>query len=375
MDFPIYPTYEETYFLERLNRFVMLLRRKNGETIRAHVPNTGRMEEFCFEGRPFFVTPLHNRKYSYKVVATRYHEQFVFLDTLKTNELFAQLLLTNEIPQFQNVTDIRREVTFGDSRFDFTFSCAHEKIIAEIKSCTLCHSTLAMFPDAPTLRGQKHLNVLEHLSIKKYFTSYVIFLILNASAERFMPNFHTDFDYSRSFLAIKNVHLKAFTVNFIDPVTADLSSLQEVPIDLAATKKHCRNTGSYLLILENIEDRTVSVGKLGEIFFQKGWYVYAGSAMNALDARLKRHQRKRKKKRWHIDYIASTLMKVKKVYPIRKSERIESELARAIEKICDSSIQHFGSSDAREDSHLFYFTSAPWKNPAFIEEILTVRHI
>jgi DNA-binding sugar fermentation-stimulating protein len=76
----MYQNYEEAYFLERPNRFVMRLRRKDGSVIQTYVPNTGRMEEFCFEGQPFFVTPQHKTKYPYKVVATRYHGQPVFLD-------------------------------------------------------------------------------------------------------------------------------------------------------------------------------------------------------------------------------------------------------------------------------------------------------
>ena len=375
MNFPIYQTYEETYFLERLNRFVMRLQRKNGATILAHVPNTGRMEEFCFEGRPFFMTPLHNTKYTYKVVATHYQGQFVFLDTLKTNELFFRLLVRNSIPQFHDAATIRREVTFGDSRFDFTFTHKNKNIIAEIKACTLCHNSLAMFPDAPTLRGQKHLNRLERIGNEKHFTNYIIFLILNANAERFIPNFHTDFDYGTLFLAVKNVRFQAFKLKFVDPVTADLSSLQEVPIDFTTTQAHCHNKGSYLLILENVEDRTIAVGRLGDIFFPKGWYVYVGSAMNALDARVQRHQQKRKKTRWHIDYIAATVMTVKKVYPIRKIERIESELARAVGHISDGSIKGFGASDSQENSHLFYFNTVPWKNRAFIELILNARYV
>jgi len=373
-NFPVYQSCEETFFLERVNRFVMLLQRKNGEKFRAHIPNTGRMEEFCFEKQPFFVTPQRTAKYSYKVVATRYEGHLIFLDTLKANELFFQLLVRNRIPQFQAVTHIQREVTFGDSRFDFTFVHNRQQIIAEIKSCTLCHNSLAMFPDAPTLRGQKHLNRLEQLADGQQIVSYVIFLVLNSSAERFVPNFHTDFEYGKRFLAANNVQFRAYKLDFIDPVTVNLASLQTVPIDFAAVRTHCQNRGSYLLVLENPEDRVLSVGKLGEIFFQRGWYVYVGSAMQGLDSRLQRHQRKRKKQHWHIDYIASTMMKVKKVYPIRKIDRIESELARAVGNISGSRIKGFGASDVPEDSHLFYFHTTPLKSRAFIKEILNARH-
>jgi sugar fermentation stimulation protein A len=369
----LYNTFEEAYFLERLNRFVMVLQAKNGNTLHAYVPNTGRMEEFCFEHHPFFITPLKNSKFPYKVVATTYQNNFVFLDTLKVNNLFFQLLTNNLITRFHNATQIKREVTFGNSKFDFAFVHKHTNIIVEVKSCTLCHNRLAMFPDAPTLRGQKHLAALDRLAREQRFSTYIIFLILNASAERFMPNFHTDFDYGNLFFSAKNVNFNAFKLAFIDPVSIDLQSLQEVPIDFSTAKTHCNNKGSYLLLLENPEDRTLTVGKLGNIRFQKGWYVYVGSALHALDSRINRHQKKRKKIFWHIDYIASTVMNVKKVYPIRRAEKIESQLAHAIGEISDGSIKHFGTSDTHDSSHLLYFKTPPSRNRQFVEIILNDR--
>ncbi len=379
--FKLYETYEEAYFLERPNRFVMRLQTVNGKTILASVPNTGRMEEFCSERRPFFLTPMQATKYPYKVVATTYQNNFVFLDTIKVNALFLQLLKNNLIPQFQNALNIKREVTFGDSRFDFTFTngdvCGTStngdvcgtSVIVEVKSCTLCHNKLAMFPDAPSLRAQKHLVTLDRLADETDYTTYVIFLILNASAERFLPNFHTDFDYGKLFLSANAVKFNAFRLTFIDPVSADLESIRQIPIDFSTTNVHCNNKGSYLLVLENPENRTVTVGKLGDVHFKQGWYVYAGSAMQGLDARIKRHRKKSKKRFWHIDYIATTIMKIKKVYPIRSTEKIESQLAQSLVQISDGTIKGCGASDTRDGSHLFYFKTFPLRNEKFVNII------
>ena len=369
----LYDTYEKAYFLERPNRFVLVLHTRNGSTIQAYIPNTGRMEEFCVERHPFFITPLNNSRFSYKVIATTYQNNFVFLDTIKVNALFFQLLINNLIPQFHNATHIKREVTFGDSKFDFMFVHNDSNVIVEVKSCTLCHNRLAMFPDAPTLRGQKHLLVLDRLVSENRYNTYVVFLVLNASADRFMLNFHTDFEYGKLFLSTKSVNFKAFRLTFLDPVTIDLQSIREIPIDYATMNTHCYNKGSYLLVLENPTNITLTVGNLGDVFFQKGWYVYVGSALNGLDARLKRHQKKRKKRFWHIDYIASTVMKVKMIYPIRSIERIESHLAHALGNICDRAINSFGSSDSKDGSHLFYFQTSPVRNRKFVDTILDAR--
>jgi len=115
----LYPTYQEAAFLRRPNRFVMELQATTGEMIHAHIPNTGRMEEFCLTGQPFFIAPTSGT-YSHKVIATHYQGAYVFLDTIKVNDIFGALLTRNLIPTFRDAANIRREVTFGASKFDFT---------------------------------------------------------------------------------------------------------------------------------------------------------------------------------------------------------------------------------------------------------------
>jgi len=351
----------------------MLLQTRDGKTIRAHIPNTGRMEELCHQRHPFFITPLTHTKYPYKVVATEYQGNYVFLDTIKVNAIFEQLLTRNLIPQFQQPTQIKQEVTFGDSKFDFTFFHDGSQIGVEVKGCTVEIDNIALFPDAPTVRGQKHLTALGQLAKDSDYQTYVIFLILNASAKRFMPNFHTDFEYGTKFLAAEHVHFSPFRLHFTTPVSVDLQRIQEIPVDVATLQTHCRNKGSYLLVLENPAETTINIGRLGRITFQKGWYVYVGSALNSLDSRLKRHQRKRKKHFWHIDYIASTGMNIKQVYPIPRAAPIESQLAQAIGQLSDDAIKGFGTSDAPDGSHLFYFRSSPVNNADFITSIFDAR--
>ncbi|PID57418.1 DNA/RNA nuclease SfsA [candidate division KSB3 bacterium] len=369
----LYDAVEESCFLERLNRFVMRLRNAEGQEFQAHIPNPGRMEEFCFKNQPFYVTAAQNGKYPYKVIATRYQGSYVFLDTIKVNRVFEELLRRNQIPCFQNVKDIRREVRVADSKFDFSFKQAGRPIITEIKSCTLCHNGLAMFPDAPTLRGQRHMTSLERIAEKGDVAAHLVYLVLHAAARRFIPNVHTDFDYGKIFLNAQHVRSHAFRLEFSGPATAEPGSLQEIPIDFSALETHCRDKGSYLLLLENPKALTIKVGRLGVRHFESGWYVYVGSAMNGLNSRLRRHQRKRKTLHWHIDYIASTAMKITKIFPIRKAEKLESWLAGRLAEICDASVPQFGASDLPEDSHLFYFRETPMKNRCFVDIIFDSR--
>ncbi len=117
------------------------------------------------------------------------------------------------------------------------------------------------------------------------------------------------------------------------------------------------NKGCYLLIIQVKNDKSLKVGRLGEIKFPQGYYVYVGSAMNNLEKRVRRHLAKNKKIRWHIDYLTSR-EKVKEVILIYTLERVECDIARELEKHFKP-IPKFGCSDCSCLSHLFYSEKFP----------------
>jgi Uri superfamily endonuclease len=110
--------------------------------------------------------------------------------------------------------------------------------------------------------------------------------------------------------------------------------------------------GSYLLVMELQNDTSVIVGKLGPIHFQKGCYVYVGSALNGLEQRIQRHLRTQKKVHWHIDYLLP-FTEVVNVFYKESGRREECRIAQAFEKNL-SNITGFGCSDCSCKSHLFY---------------------
>ena len=344
-----------------------------GKEIRAYVPNTGRMEEFLYKGAKFYLAYHPSKKFDYKVVATRYQGHLVFLDTVKVNKVFYELLNAGKIPEFPSIKTIKREVPYKNSRIDFLLTFDDEsQAFVEVKSCTLIHNKVALFPDAPTERGKKHIDELnenEFPEIKKY----VYFLITNFGAEKFHPNYHVDFEYTRSFIAAENVQFCAGKVELSDPVSIDLDSFKSVSVDYQKTLQNTINKGAYLLLMENIIEQEIDVGKLGKINFQPGFYVYFGSGMANLEKRVKHHQLKKKPYHYHIDYITPDLMKIKKFFLIRSSEKMESKIAQSVEKVCDYYIKDFGCSDTKENSHLFYFKENPLRNKKFYSIILDFR--
>jgi len=117
------------------------------------------------------------------------------------------------------------------------------------------------------------------------------------------------------------------------------------------------NMATYCLIIKLKKDSVISVGKLGRLNFQRGYYVYVGSALNSIDARIKRHLKSEKKLFWHVDYLLNSLnTSVNEVIFEQSPDKWECTIADEISKKGIPPIK-FGCSDCKCDSHLFYFES------------------
>lgn len=364
--------WEEAVFHDRPNRFTLVLKSGN-RRIRAYLPNTGRLEEYLVEGSPFYIVPYVSEKFRYRAVSTFYQGNYVFLDTIQMNHLVGSLIGEGLLPWLKDCICLNQEKSMGSSRFDF---CVERRgsppLIIEVKTCTLVHNGLAMFPDAPTLRALSHLDHMSRLT-EEGFEAAMLFVIPNAGARRFMPNLHTDPDFSEKVFEERHVSFRAVTLKLTDPVTVDPGSLREIPIDLDYAGRNRADSGSYLLVLENSIDRKIEVGRLGFRNFRKGYYVYVGSGLKSLGARLRRHRRSGKKKFWHIDYVTPEHFKLRRTYTIRRPDRIEHLMVERVRSIAQAEVAGFGSSDSSASSHLFYFQTPPFRSAQFIDIVLDFR--
>ena len=112
--------------------------------------------------------------------------------------------------------------------------------------------------------------------------------------------------------------------------------------------------GCYCLIINLKNDSSIKIGKkLGKIDFNKGYYVYVGSAMNSLESRINRHLSDEKKLHWHIDYFLRK-SEIEKVIFNESTKKIECELSKYISTKSEG-IKDFGCSDCDCESHLYYF--------------------
>ncbi len=130
--------------------------------------------------------------------------------------------------------------------------------------------------------------------------------------------------------------------------------------------------GVYLLVINLKKNSRIKIGKLGRLTLPKGYYVYVGSALSNLQARVARHLSSEKKLRWHIDYLlASPNAEVEMVITRQTEKRIECKVNEVIQKF-GRPVERFGSSDCKCKSHLTYFKSLENIKKAF-EELKSKR--
>jgi sugar fermentation stimulation protein A len=357
---------EKAGFVSRPNRFLIRCR-MSGREITAFLPNPGRLQELLFSDSLLYLSrePVsETRKYPYTVVAVEREGLPIMLHTHKTNTVAEYLIDQGRLPGLENARVIRREVTIGHSRFDFLLDQGGEELVLEVKSCTLVGRHTAMFPDAVSARASRHLEELAALS-REGRKGAVLFLIHWPRVENFKPDYHTDLHFARTMLACRDqVRFLPVSVSWQEDLSLG-TGLKRLPIPWDIIEREARDRGNYLLLLKLPEGRKISVGKLGGIPFRPGYYVYVGSAMANLSARMERHRRLRKTLHWHIDFLRAEA-EFQAVLPIRSSSSLECRLAQDLKNISEWSYPRFGSSDCDCPSHLFGFETNPFHSRNFM---------
>lgn len=310
--------------------------------------------------------PSPTRKNPYTAVAAKREGIPIFLHTHRTNEVAADLINHGKIPGWLKARVIAREIRLGHSRFDLLVEHRNKEWLVEVKSCTLFGERTAMFPDAVTERGARHLRELAELSDRGRKTA-VLFIVHWLKAEFFLPDYHTDLSFAQTFLACQNrVEIIPLAVEWKpDLLLGDRVKRLEIPWE--RIQREAQDRGSYLLILKLNRKGNLEFGRRkNRQTFPAGYYVYVGSAMKDLTPRMERHRRLRKNKFWHIDYLREETEFIAAL-PVRSSEDLECQLAERLRAFADWVIPGFGASNCACPGHLFGMKEDPLKSSAFIE--------
>lgn len=186
----LYQHIKKALFLSRPNRFIAhcLL---DGETVVCHVKNTGRCRELLTERAVVYLEESSNpnRKTKYDLVAVEKGHLLINMDSAAPNRAAGEWIAGGGL--IPEPTLVRPETKHGDSRFDFYIENHKECAFAEVKGVTLEQGGTALFPDAPTQRGTKHINGLIRC-VEEGFQAYLILVIQMRGVQVFRPNAATD---------------------------------------------------------------------------------------------------------------------------------------------------------------------------------------
>lgn len=224
----------EGIFLKRPNRFIAQVLIDGKEEI-AHVKNTGRCKELLIEGAKVLLednTDNPNRKTKYSLISVWKGDMLVNIDSQVPNLVVYYALKNGEIEGFEQIKHIKREVSFGNSRYDIYFETCREKGFIEVKGVTLENNRIAAFPDAPTERGTKH--VLEMIeATKEGYTGIIFFLIQMEGPKEFRLNWEMDPNFSKAVKLASENNIKVLAYDSIvsyegikigKPINIDLNS-------------------------------------------------------------------------------------------------------------------------------------------------------
>jgi sugar fermentation stimulation protein A len=214
-------------FIDRPNRFIAYVE-INGKKEKCHVKNTGRCKELLIPGVKTVLTASDDpdRATKYDLIAVYKDKMIVNIDSQVPNKVVLESL--HSIPGFEDVDEVRSEYKYGDSRIDIFARRGSRKMFMEIKGVTLENDGLALFPDAPTERGLKHVRELE-ASLKEGYEPYIMFLIQMSGPEVFSPNYEMHEEFA---LEVERAHSLGVNVLAYDCMVTEDSITLGKPVEI-----------------------------------------------------------------------------------------------------------------------------------------------
>ncbi len=195
-----YSKVKEGVFLERPNRFIARVMLDGKEEV-CHVKNTGRCRELLIPGKTkVYVTdhgPETTRKTRYSLIQVVKNDRLINMDSQAPNKVALEWILEGGF--FKQVTYVKPEYQYGKSRIDLYVEADGKRNLIEVKGVTLEEDNIARFPDAPTLRGVKHIYELCEAR-KEGYEAFILFVIQMEGIQMFMPNDQTHPEFGQALL-------------------------------------------------------------------------------------------------------------------------------------------------------------------------------
>ncbi|MDB4581544.1 DNA/RNA nuclease SfsA [Draconibacterium sp.] len=184
--------------IKRYKRFLADVQLDDGRVVVAHCTNSGSMKSCLENGAEVYLTPVSDpkRKTKFTWEMIKINNNWVGINTGNPNKLAFEAVSEGLIPELSGYTYVKREVKFGDSRFDVFAENENEKCFIEVKNVSLKEGKYALFPDAVTTRGQKHLNTLMEVKLQG-IRAVMLYIVQRVDIEVFAPASDIDPTYAK----------------------------------------------------------------------------------------------------------------------------------------------------------------------------------
>jgi len=195
------PPLKPARLIARYKRFLADVMTPDGEVLTIHCANTGAMTGCATPGDRVWYSTSDSltRKYPHSWELTETQQgHWICVNTLRANQLVAEALDLNGLPALTGYTQRQAEVKYGTekSRIDFLLKAeGRRNCYIEVKSVTLLHEGKGYFPDAVTIRGQKHLRELATVAAEGH-RAVLLFAVLHTGIEDVSPARHIDAAYA-----------------------------------------------------------------------------------------------------------------------------------------------------------------------------------
>ncbi len=184
--------------IKRYKRFMADIQLEDGSIVTAHCPNSGSMLGCNIPGSRVMISRSDNpgRKLAYTWELVQADGHWVGLNTMLPNRLAEEGILNGTVSELQGYTTLRREVPYGSerSRIDILLEGEQGRCYVEVKNVTLVEDGVALFPDAVTTRGQKHLRELMQM-VQQGNRSTLLFTVQRGDGAAVTPADRIDPEY------------------------------------------------------------------------------------------------------------------------------------------------------------------------------------
>lgn len=219
--------------IDRPNRFLGRVRLDDKIT-EVFIPNPGRMHELMVPGKEVYVRENKgpHRKTDFDMIGLEYQGVLVSIDSNLPNRFIKRLLQNHELPYFKDYETVIPEPRAFNGRFDFKLIGPDNSTYIEVKSCTLVVEGRAIFPDAPTTRGARHLQHLaESLDSNHVERAAIFFVIQRPDASVFSPNDETDPKFGEALRLAHAAGVEIYPI-VTKVVNWDLELVKKIPYEL-----------------------------------------------------------------------------------------------------------------------------------------------